>query len=147
MEGNNSKSIRIHKGFWTRDEVAKDVDSVYVFGDNSSDAITKYVPNSTQACIRGLNNAVGLPTKLTGFTDSKAYMNDSLLSIFRIMVDTTILHLKNHERLGKTIVFPADGLGTGKAKLKEKAPKCWEYLCKRSKEEFNYDNRQDQNNS
>ena len=24
----------------------------------------------------------------------------------------------------------------------EKAPECWEYLCKRLKEEFNYDNGQ-----
>lgn len=144
MERDNQKpmNIKIHKGFWTRDQVARDVNSVYVFGDNSSDAITKYVPSSTQACIRGLNNAVGLPTKLTRFTDSKSYMNDNLLSIFRIMVDTTILHLKNCERLGKTVVFPGQGLGTGKAMLKEKAPMCWEYLCKRLKEEFNYENGQ-----
>lgn len=29
---------------------------------------------------------------------------------------------------GKTIVIPSAGIGTGKAKLKEKAPKCFEYL-------------------
>ena len=29
---------------------------------------------------------------------------------------------------GKTIVIPSGGIGTGKAKLKEKAPKCFEYL-------------------
>lgn len=46
--------IKIHKGFWTRDEVARDVDSVYVFGDNSTDAVDMYIPSSTQACIRGL---------------------------------------------------------------------------------------------
>lgn len=27
--------------------------------------------------------------------------------------------------------------------VKEKAPMCWEYLCRRLKEEFNYDNGQD----
>lgn len=32
---------------------------------------------------------------------------------------------------GKTIVFPEDGLGTGLAQLKEKAPKTWEYLQKK----------------
>jgi len=51
-----------------------------------------------------------------------------------------ILKFKLYE--GKTIVFPQDGLGTGKAMLKEKAPLCWEYLCKRLKEEFDYDNGQ-----
>lgn len=56
MEGNNQNpmNIRIHQGFWTRDQVARDVDSVYVFGDNIKDSIDLYVPESTQACIRGL---------------------------------------------------------------------------------------------
>lgn len=31
MEGNNQKRIRIHQGFWTRDQVARDVESIYVF--------------------------------------------------------------------------------------------------------------------
>ena len=29
---------------------------------------------------------------------------------------------------GKIIVIPADGIGTGKAVLQEKAPRCFEYL-------------------
>jgi len=47
-------NIKIHQGFWTRDQVARDVDSVYVFGDNAEDAYTNFYPSRTQAVIRGL---------------------------------------------------------------------------------------------
>jgi len=47
-------NIKIHKGFWTRDQVARDVDSIYVFGDNAEDAYTNFYPSRTQAVIRGL---------------------------------------------------------------------------------------------
>lgn len=40
------------------------------------------------------------------------------------------------------ITFSAEGIGTGRARLKKNSTKCWEYLCKRLKEEFDYDNGQ-----
>lgn len=51
-------------GFWTREEVAKQIDKVFLFGDNTNDRLnTKYIPSSTQAVIRGLPNAIGIDTK------------------------------------------------------------------------------------
>lgn len=43
---------------WTREQVEKDQDRYYVFGDNTLKRGT-----AGQACIRGLPNAFGVPTK------------------------------------------------------------------------------------
>ncbi len=136
-------NIRIHKGFWTRDQVARDVDSVYVFGDNSTDAVDLYVPSSTQACVRGLPNSVGIVTKLNRKWEESSFFSDDYLSIFKILLEVSIQRIKIYMDEGKTIVFSSEGIATGKAMLKDKAPLCWAYLCKRLKEEFNYNNGQD----
>ena len=144
MEGNNQNpmNIRIHQGFWTRDQVARDVDSVYVFGDNIKDSIDLYVPKSTQACIRGLPNVVGVNTKVSRGWKRNDFFSDISLPTFKTLVEASIWKIYAYSESGKTIVFPSDGIGTGKAMLKEKAPKCWDYLCKRLKEEFGYANGQ-----
>jgi len=138
----NQVMIKIHKGFWTRDQVARDTDSVYVFGDNSEDAISCYVPSSTQAVIRSLPNTLGISTKRNRRWEHRSFFSDEDYELFMSYLETKIDILKFKLYEGKTIVFPQDGLGTGKAMLKEKAPLCWEYLCKRLKEEFDYDNGQ-----
>ena len=140
MKKSISDNIYIYEGFWTRDEVARDVDSVYIFGDNCKDALGTFVPTTTQACIRFLPNAIGLSTKKDRYWANQSYFSNEDLDLFTVLVEATIALIKVNIELGKTIVFPADGLGTGKAMLKEKAPKCWEYLCKRLKEEFDYNN-------
>ena len=67
------------------------------------------------------------------------YTKSQLVSLIQVTPD-----LLKHQAY---ITFSKEGIGTGKAMLKEKAPACWEYLCKRLKEEFDYDNRQNQVNS
>jgi len=55
--------VEFFNGFWTRADVAKQTDKVFLFGDNTSDRTIGYVPSSTQAVIRGLPNAIGIDTK------------------------------------------------------------------------------------
>ena len=88
-------NIKIHKGFWTREEVAKDMDSVYVFGDNLMDAISGYVPSSTQACIRMLPNSVGLSTKRNRKWEENSFFNDRDLDEFKCIVEKAIDKVKN----------------------------------------------------
>lgn len=142
MKTKIADDIYVYEGFWTREEVARDVGSVYVFGDNCKDSLGTFVPTTTQACIRFLPNTIGLSTKKDRYRTSQSYFNDGDLDLFSVLVESTIELIKVNLLFDKTIVFPSDGLGTGKAMLKEKAPKCWEYLCKRLKEEFNYNNGQ-----
>lgn len=137
------KSIKIHQGFWTRDEVARDTESVYVFGDNFQDSANCYVPTSTQAVIRCLPNSLGIPTKHDRYWSEYSFIGVDDFLMFQRMLEIRIEQIKQHLEQGKTIVFPSDGIGTGKARLLKKAPMCWKYLCRRLKEEFDYDNGQD----
>lgn len=120
--------IFLYHGYWDRQTVARDTKCVYLFGDNLADAASGYVLSRTQAVIRGLPNAIGIPTKKTRGTDPNAYFTDKELTWFAFLVDVAI-----HKALesGKDIVIPADGIGTGKAQLKERAPECYECLVNR----------------
>jgi len=116
----------LFKGFWTREQIEKQTDKVFLFGDNTNDRMhTKYVPTSTQAVIRGLPNAIGIDTKRDRGTTKASYFSDNDLNVFELQLAQA---LNKAIDSGKIIVIPADGIGTGKAMLKEKAPKLFEYL-------------------
>lgn len=122
----SKKTVEIFKGFWKREEVAKQTNKVFLFGDNTNDRVnTKYIPSSTQAVIRGLVNAIGIDTKKDRGIGSSSYLKDSDFNEFKKHLDAQIQLAKNS---GKIIVIPEDGIGTGKAMLKEKAPKLFKYL-------------------
>ena len=120
-----TSNVEIWKGFWTRKDVENNPDKVFLFGDNFEDAETGYVPSSTQAVIRGLPNAIGISTKNDRGTKESSYLTDADFNTFKQRVDEQIQKAKES---GKTIVLPEDGIGTGKAQLKERAPKLFEYL-------------------
>ena len=115
-----------YKGFWNRNEISKNTDKIYLFGDNTDDRVnTKYIPITTQAVIRGLENSIGIDTKKNRSVSKDSYLTDEDFDWFKKHVDEQINLAKNS---GKIIVIPEDGIGTGKAMLKEKAPKLFEYL-------------------
>lgn len=119
--------IFLYHGYWTRQSVASDHNSVYLFGDNVADSLSGYVPSTTQAVIRGLPNAIGIPTKRDRRTSAQSYFTDADLPRFAVMVDDAV---KRALDSGKDIIIPADGIGTGKAQLNLRAPKCYAYLVK-----------------
>ena len=124
LQGN--QQVEEFKGFWNRQQVASQTDKVFLFGDNTNDrTVTNYVPSATQAVIRGLSNAIGIDTKKDRGTLPGSYLTDNDFDWFKDHVNTQIQLAKNS---GKTIVIPADGIGTGKAMLKENAPKLFAYL-------------------
>ncbi len=124
----DTKPVQIYKGFWTREEVALQPDKLFLFGDNAEDFISGYVPKSTQAVIRGLPNALGIITKRNRFKSDSSYLNDQDFDAFKEQLDSVIEEALSS---GLTIVIPEDGIGTGAAKLKEKAPLLFDYLAER----------------
>jgi len=118
--------IVIYKGFWTRSDVRDQKDKVFLFGDNTHDrTVTKHVPKSTQAVIRGLPNAIGIDTKKDRGHRPTSYFTDDDYEMFKKQVDDAIGQAIQSR---KTIVLPEDGIGTGKAMLETKAPKLFQYL-------------------
>lgn len=117
---------------YTNAHVKSNQDKVFVFGDN-----VQRTGTGGQAQIRNNSNAMGIATKLAPSTAASAYMSDKDLKNNKSIIDADIKKIK---AAGKTVVFPKDGLGTGLAKLKEKAPKTYDYLKQRLLEEFGFDN-------
>ena len=103
-----------------------------MFGDNLQRTGT-----GGQAVIRNNENAFGIVTKLKPTRNEDAYMSDNNIDMNRQNIDSDINKIKND---GRIIVFPKDGLGTGLAKLKEKAPQTYGYLTQRLLEEFRFNN-------
>lgn len=125
-DSEGQSGIEIHKGYWTRAEVEQATDKVFLFGDNTNDRLnTHYIPNTTQAVIRGLPNAIGIDTKKNRNTSEESYFTDKDFEQFKAQVDDAIQSAINS---GKTIVLPEDGIGTGKAELEKRAPKLYAYL-------------------
>lgn len=122
----NELKVEEFEGNWTRKDVESQPNKVFLFGDNTEDRLkTKHIPTSTQAVIRGLPNAIGIDTKKNRGTHTDSYFTDDDLPQFQQQVDEAIKKAKDS---GLIIVLPKGGIGTGKAMLKEKAPKLFEYL-------------------
>lgn len=95
-------------------------DTIYVFGDN----LVK-TGKGGQAKIRDCTNAFGIPTKRLPSTANKAYFTDAEEE--RQAIDLAIAQLVYLSRT-HTIVFPEDGLGTGRAAMETKSPKLFKYM-------------------
>lgn len=126
-----SKNIEVVDRYSIAD-VQANPDKIYVFGDN---VIEK--GKGGQAIIRDEENAFGIPTKVLPDTTPNSYFSDNKYEANISQIDRAIEKIKND---GRPIVFPKDGLGTGLAKLKEKAPQTYAYLKQRLLEEFGFDN-------
>ena len=122
---NKSYKVEVYNGNWTRSIVANTPNKTFLFGDNFDQMDTNEYPSFTQAVIRGLPNAIGIPTKNDKGTSSSSYLTDEDFDRFKEVVDAKI---KEAVDKGKPIVIPADGIGTGKAKLATTAPRLFAYL-------------------
>ena len=113
------------------DQCLEESDSLFIFGDNT---IRK--GKGGQAQIRDCKNSFGIATKLYPSMKESSFFDDSE-KCFDI-IDKEIDNLKNIISTTdyKTIVFPADGLGTGLSDLQNRAPKLLEHLNKRLVEAF-----------
>lgn len=98
-------------------------DEIFVFGDNLIHKGQR--AGAGQAAIRFEPNAVGIPTKRLPSTTDEAYFSDQPDEIEAVVQALRELYKRAK---GKTLVFPADGIGTGRAKMKMKSPKVWAKL-------------------
>ena len=97
-------------------------DKIYIFGDNEQ----RYGKGG-QAIIRDEPNAFGIATKKRPSMKEEdgAFFTDDEFEANKKIIDEDIAKIKAD---GRPIVFPEDGIGTGRGDLKNKAPKTYEYL-------------------
>jgi len=110
----------------TRQDIQNNKNKIFVFGDN-----TKRKGYGGQAKeMRGELNTLGIATKRSPSLDESAFFNDSSENDWNI-IKQDLDKLEQYIKEGKQIVLPKDGLGTGLAKLKEKAPSIYNYMVNR----------------
>ena len=95
---------------WKRADVKKDVGFLYLFGDNLEDAESGVVPKRTQAVIRGLENAIGIPTRISKNEDFKPEDFEK----WKELIDE---QLALAEADGRPIKISKGGMATDKGKL------------------------------
>lgn len=129
------RNVEIFNGNWTLSDIKSHPKKIFVFGDNN----LRYGKGG-QAIIRDLPNTIGLRTKKAPNNQLSSFYSDSDLEENKKNIIEDILTIKDLQLKGNVIVFSNGGYGTGLSKLKEHAPKTFEYLCDCLKSFFNYDN-------
>jgi predicted NAD-dependent protein-ADP-ribosyltransferase YbiA (DUF1768 family) len=124
--------VQVESKYYSTDLLKTNPDKIYVFGDNVTQT-----GKGGQAIIRDEENAFGIPTKSSPNTYEKAYFNDKMYEANITQINRAIEKIKAD---GRPIVFPKDGLGTGLAKMQEKAPETYAYFKQRLLEEFGFNN-------
>jgi len=111
--------------WYTRADALANPTTLYVFGDN----IGRRGRGGQAAELRGLPNAVGIPTKWAPNMTSGAFFRDSDLAVVQSRIDKAFATLTRHVQQGGDVVWPEAGIGTGYAELPTRAPKIHAHIC------------------
>lgn len=131
----NNIFISIIDEFYSPQLLANNRSILFVFGDNLN-----RVGKGGQAIIRDEINSVGVATKVLPGLGMNAYFNDANLEMNMDIINQDlkfVIEKAISSYQYKHIVFPKGGLGTGLSDLPNKAPKTFEYLTKKLKDDFN----------
>ena len=105
----------------TRNLCGRYPDYTFVFGDN-----LKRKGCGGQAVIRYEPNSFGIPTKREPATYDVSFFSDAGEERAAVLQALRDLYVKAKHG---TIVFPADGIGTGLARMRTRSPKLYKEMC------------------
>lgn len=108
----------------TRDMLRAEPETLFLFGDN----LQRRGLGGQAKEMRGEPNAVGIPTKKAPSMHPCDMYKDADLGAYLDARAHDVMRLSRHLMDGGTVVLPADGLGTGRAQLKQSAPAIWSQL-------------------
>jgi len=121
--------IIVQSAWLTRQQLRSQSSDLFAWGDNLARAGGAQNPRSGQAfACRGEPNAVGIPTKKRPSMENAAFFSDDDFDQVAPEIDAAIARLSSHLAAGGTVVWPADGIGTGRAELARRAPRLWAHL-------------------
>lgn len=119
----------------TREDVRAETEKIFLFGDNLKQ--TGYGGQAKE--MRGEPNAVGIPTKKEPANNQTSFFTDKEFEANQQAIDQAFGKITP----GKTVVVPKGGIGTGLARLEEKAPRTFAYLNEKLAD-LGFDNRRGQ---
>jgi hypothetical protein len=115
---------------YTRSDLRANRNQLFVFGDN----MVRQGRGGQAAECRDEPNAVGIPTKWNPSASESAYFSDLDIVKAAPSIDSAFNRLAEHIRTGGTVIWPSDNVGTGLAKLREKAPAINAYIQRKFNE-------------
>lgn len=98
----------------TREMMEKEPSVLFVFGDN----LERWGRGGQAREMRGMSNAIGLPTKRSPYK----FLTDADAGEVAEIIRPDLVRLHKHVQAGGTVVWPMAGIGTGLAKLACQAP-------------------------
>ena len=114
--------------FITREYVRANRDKLFLFGDN----LGRRGLGGQAAAMRGEPNAIGIPTKKSPSYKTEAFFSDDELEQNKAAIDAAFAKVARAVTGAiRSIVIPSDGLGTGRAQLRLRAPRTFAHLQKR----------------
>lgn len=112
---------RVERWKWIyRKDLRANLDKVFLFGDNLEG---KGFGGQAKE-MRGEPNAIGIPTKKSPAMTPDSFFTDAEYKANIAAIDAAFAKIP----MGKTVVIPAVGLGTGLADMKRRSPKTFSYL-------------------
>jgi hypothetical protein len=115
-------------GFYTAGLLRRHPEALFVFGDNLERRGT-----GGQACIRHEPNVIGIATKKAPRRDDAAYFTDEDMPAFREEIARAHELIAKALKEGRSVYWPADGIGTGLSAMPDKSPALYDYLCRYSR--------------
>lgn len=100
----------------TRNDLRDNRDRAYVFGDNVQRS--GFAGQAKE--MRGERNAIGVVTKWAPSMSPRAFFDDT--AACKVLVERDLLVVQQALDRGRTVVVPADGVGTGLSRLPQYAP-------------------------
>ena len=123
--------MKLHYGRFSIEECKENPDDLYVFGDNF-----KRYGKGGQAIIRDCPNTVGFASKRAPGRNNADFLDDTCQDLIRDEFKRFHAIIETQLKQGKTVWWPADGVGTGLAKMPERAPKLYQRMCEYSRSLF-----------
>lgn len=107
----------------TRAMLRAEPEARFVFGDN----VARRGMGGQAKEMRGEPNAIGVATKWAPSMDERAFFSDiDTTHSSRVAADFAEIEIALAD--GRTVYFPADGIGTGLSELPTRAPKLHKYI-------------------
>jgi hypothetical protein len=100
----------------TRQTLKHNRDKVYIFGDN----VQRIGFGGQAKEMRGEPNAIGVVTKWAPNMNPRAFFDDT--AACRVLVEHDLILVDHALQAGRTVIVPADGIGTGMSRLATTAP-------------------------
>jgi hypothetical protein len=108
----------IEQKWITRQDLRNNRHQLYVFGDN----VLGQGYGGQAKEMRGEINAIGVPTKWEPKMRPESFFRDNQINDVMVHMEEPLLTIKSALQRGQTVVWPADGIGTGLSRWNEYAP-------------------------